>query len=176
MPVSGNAPATAGCPARRSTTEAVAMADAAIMPATRNVRSSIRTRVPTGVNAAAAIATAANASQVTWAVDPNPSSSDPVTAGSAENTKSVSPTVTRAVTKVGIVWAVGVVVGSAVLFGIPSPVTVIAPGARAAIETLIASSALLSGALLLVSFRQRHQQSDLLLGHTAANHRWGTYS
>jgi signal transduction histidine kinase len=65
--------------------------------------------------------------------------------------------------KTGVAWATVVVAGSAVLFGIPTPVTLTAPGARAAIETLIATSALISAAVLLVSFRQLHRQSDLLL-------------
>jgi signal transduction histidine kinase len=65
--------------------------------------------------------------------------------------------------RLGIAWAAGVVVVSGVLFAVASPVPMTARGARVAIETLIASSALLGAAVLLVSFRQRHQQSDLLL-------------
>jgi signal transduction histidine kinase len=69
----------------------------------------------------------------------------------------------RSALRQGAAWAAAVVAGSTVLFGIHSPVHIAAPGARAAIETLIASWALLSAAVLLVSFRQSPRRSDLPL-------------
>ena len=63
----------------------------------------------------------------------------------------------------GVVWAVVVVAASGIVFGLPSPIHVTAPGARAAIETLIATGALLGAAALWLSFRHGHRRSDLLL-------------
>ncbi|MGZ4324154.1 MAG: sensor histidine kinase [Solirubrobacteraceae bacterium] len=60
-------------------------------------------------------------------------------------------------------WAAAVVAGSAILFGVPSPIHVDAPAARAAIETLIATAALVSAGVLLLSFRYGRRRSDLLL-------------
>jgi signal transduction histidine kinase len=62
-----------------------------------------------------------------------------------------------------VVWALAVVAGSAVVFGIHSPIHLSASGMRGAVEMLIASSALLGAAALFASFRQRHQRRDLLL-------------
>lgn len=63
----------------------------------------------------------------------------------------------------GAAWAAAVVAASMIMFGLPSPIHVTAVGARAAIETLIASWALLAAAALLLSYRYRHQRGDLLL-------------
>jgi signal transduction histidine kinase len=65
--------------------------------------------------------------------------------------------------KQGVAWAAAVVAASTIVFGLPSPIHVTAPGARAAIETLIASWALMAAAALLSSYRLGHQRSDLLL-------------
>jgi signal transduction histidine kinase len=65
--------------------------------------------------------------------------------------------------KPGTIWAAAVAAGSAILFGVPGPVHIGAPGARAGIETLVTSLALVSSALLLVSFRQRQERNDLVL-------------
>jgi signal transduction histidine kinase len=65
--------------------------------------------------------------------------------------------------KQGILYAALAVAGSAILFGIPRPIHLNAAGGRAAVETLIATSALVSAGLLLVSFRQSRRRSDLLL-------------
>ena len=64
---------------------------------------------------------------------------------------------------VGVIWAITVVAACGIVFGLPSPIHLTAPGARAAIETLIASWALLGAAALWLSFRQGHRRSDLLL-------------
>ena len=53
--------------------------------------------------------------------------------------------------------------GSALLFGIPRPIYLEAPGARAAVETLIATSALVGAGLLVASLRQGRRRGDLLL-------------
>jgi signal transduction histidine kinase len=63
----------------------------------------------------------------------------------------------------GVLYPAVVVAGSAILFGIPRPIHLNAAGARAAIETLIAASTLVSAGLLSVSFRHHHRRSDLLL-------------
>ena len=53
--------------------------------------------------------------------------------------------------------------GSALLFGIPRPIHLEAPGARAAVETLIATSVLVGAGLLVASLRQGRRRGDLLL-------------
>ena len=63
----------------------------------------------------------------------------------------------------GAAWAAAAVAASVIVFGLSSPVHLTAVGPRAAIETLIASWALLAAAALLASYRHRHQRSDLLL-------------
>lgn len=63
----------------------------------------------------------------------------------------------------GALWGTAVVAGSVILFGLPAPIHLDAPGARAAIETLIATAALVSAGVLLVTFHRRRQRSDLLL-------------
>ena len=65
--------------------------------------------------------------------------------------------------KRGAVRAGAVLAGSAILFGIPRPIHLDAPGARAAIETLIATSALVGAGLLVASLRQGRRRGDLLL-------------
>ena len=61
------------------------------------------------------------------------------------------------------VQAGAVLAGSALLFGIPRPIHLEAPGARAGVETLIATSALVGAALLVASFRQGRRRADVLL-------------
>ncbi|HYB28970.1 MAG TPA: ATP-binding protein [Solirubrobacteraceae bacterium] len=63
----------------------------------------------------------------------------------------------------GILYAVVAAAGSALLLGIPRPIHLTTASGRAAIETLIATSALVSAGFLLVSFRQSRRRSDLLL-------------
>ena len=63
----------------------------------------------------------------------------------------------------GVAWAIAVVAASTIAFGLHSPAHLTAPAARAAIETLIASWALLGAAALLFSYRYGRQRSDLLL-------------
>lgn len=63
----------------------------------------------------------------------------------------------------GALWAMGVVAGAAILFGLPNPIHLDAPGARAAVETLIATAALVSAGVLLVTFHRDRQRRDLLL-------------
>jgi signal transduction histidine kinase len=65
--------------------------------------------------------------------------------------------------KQGILYAALAVAGSALLFGLPRPIHLSTASGRAAVETLIAISALVSAGLLLVSFRQSRRRSDLLL-------------
>jgi len=60
-------------------------------------------------------------------------------------------------------WTAVAVAGCAVLFGIPAPTHWGAPGVRAAIETLIATAAIISATLLLLSYREHRRLSDLLL-------------
>ncbi|HJS93183.1 MAG TPA: hypothetical protein VJ741_02895, partial [Solirubrobacteraceae bacterium] len=57
----------------------------------------------------------------------------------------------------------GAAVASATALWLPSRMHLTAPGLRAAIETLIAISALASAGLLLESFRHDRRRSDLLL-------------
>jgi signal transduction histidine kinase len=63
----------------------------------------------------------------------------------------------------GVRQILAVLAGSVILFALPAPIHLVAPGARAALETLIAGSALVSAGLLLASFRQEHRRGDLLL-------------
>lgn len=81
----------------------------------------------------------------------------------APNRASFARAAARSDWKRGALGAAVVLVGSATLFGVPPPIHPDAPGARAAIETLIATSALVSAGLLLASFRQGRRRSDLLL-------------
>lgn len=94
------------------------------------------------------------------------------TAASSEPGEAVTPNLERAPSwrvtdrkslAPGAVCAGGVLVGSSVLYGLPSPIHLDAPGARAAIETLVATAALVSAAVLLVTFRRGRQRGDLLL-------------
>jgi signal transduction histidine kinase len=87
----------------------------------------------------------------------------PALAGGATPAAAKRPMLDYGSLRRGAAWAAAVVAGSAVLFGIPGPVHISAPGARAAIETLIASWTLLSAAVLFVSFRVSPRRSDLLL-------------
>ena len=63
----------------------------------------------------------------------------------------------------GVAWAAAAAAASMMMFGLRSPIHLTAVQARAAIETLIASWAVLAATALLVSYRHRHQRSDLLL-------------
>lgn len=65
--------------------------------------------------------------------------------------------------KDGILYAAAAVAGSAIVLGIPSPIHLNSASARAAIETLIATSTLVGAGLLLAGFRQSRRRSDLLL-------------
>lgn len=58
---------------------------------------------------------------------------------------------------------VAVLVGSAILFGLPTPIYFDAPAARAAIETLIVTAALVNAAMLVVTFHEGRQRRDLFL-------------
>ena len=49
------------------------------------------------------------------------------------------------------------------MFALPSPIRIYAPGARAAIETMIALGALLSAGLIGAGFRESRDRADLLL-------------
>jgi signal transduction histidine kinase len=62
-----------------------------------------------------------------------------------------------------VAWTTAAIAGCAVLFGIPAPTHFNAPGVRAAIETLIATAAIISATLLLLSYREDRRLSDLLL-------------
>ncbi len=63
----------------------------------------------------------------------------------------------------GSVAAVAGMAGSAVVFGVLTSIHLTALGGRSAIETVIATSALLSAGLLLGHFRHSRQRNDLLL-------------
>ena len=62
-----------------------------------------------------------------------------------------------------VAWTAAAIAGCAVLFGIPAPTHWGAPGVRAGIETLIATAAIISATLLLLSYREHRRLTDLLL-------------
>jgi signal transduction histidine kinase len=78
-------------------------------------------------------------------------------------TAEAAPERTGGLTKRGVAWAAVTVAASAVMVGMPSPMYLHASGARAAVETLIATAAIASATLLFMNFREGHQRSDLLL-------------
>ncbi len=69
----------------------------------------------------------------------------------------------RSRTNVSIIAASAAVSVAVVLSSLSWPAHVVNPGARAAIETIVAISALVTAALLLLQFRRRRRTDDLLL-------------